>query len=575
MNIFKILRFHVITLIIIASLIGFTYWNLPNTFFQQDEWQGFSEMIYYQSIDLVSFFNFFFPSDALSHFNPLGSIFALVEFLLFYTDFTPYGWLSILLHVFNSILLYCFVFTFLKNRKIAAIAGLFFGVNSISSQAVTWVAAANSYETPTAFIIVSFIFCHWFLVQEENKRKNLVLSMLMLLISLLFHEIGIFLFLFYPIIFLLYKKPKQKKQSQTFFYGIGLFMLVFLLVRIPFFFTSLHILPTVTDISRPPITVYPYRLISISIKSFAGSFFPEKTLIGFSDQVVRLAYPQFVALDNEPNPYISQLIVFDLVSYIMSISVICLIVLLIRFTREKKFLEALVWSFIFVPTSLLPYAFVLGKAGYSSIFSPQYYYVCSIGTSIIIAITFYCLLQKFSKSGVGKFLVLSILVLYLISHIYMVRAKVERLVKISVPIKSFLSTVISSYPKLPQNVIFYTNSNKAYYGMPDNEKSLPVQVGFGQMLMVWYQANEKLPGCFYKDAFLLDILTEGYRQCDDRGFGYFRNYDKLITAIKTNKISSENVISYSWNEKKEEFKNITRETQISIKKDIHKDGFTK
>ena len=568
MNYFKTIRFHVIALIIIALFIVFTYWSLPNTFFQQDEWQGLAEIIYYQSIGTTGIVNYFFPPDAISHFNPLGAVFALVESLLLYTNFTPYAWLSIILHVVNAFLLYYFVLIFLKSRKIATISALIFSVNSVSSQAVTWVAAASSYEIPTAFIIMSLIFFHKFLVQEENKRKNLVLSMLMLLISLLFHEIGIFLFLFYPIIFLLYKKSERKKLFKTFFYGISLVMLVYLLMRIPFFFIDLHIVPTVTDISRPPIIVYPYRLISLGMKSFAGSFFPEKTLISFSDQVVRLAYPQFVASDNEPNPYIAQLIVFDLTSYIISISIICLIILLIRFTHEKRFSGALVWSFIFVPTSLLPYAFVLGKAGYSSIFSPHYYYVCSIGTSIIIAIIFYYLLQKFSKSQVGKFLVFLILSLYIINHIYTVRASVERLVKISTPIKSFLATIKSSYPKLPQNVIFYTASNKAYYGMPDNEKTLPVQIGFGEMLMVWYQKEEKFPGCLYKDAFFLDILTEGYRQCDGRGFGYFRDYDKLIKAIKENNIAQNSIIAYSWNGKSMKFSDITEQLRAKIKDDI-------
>lgn len=575
MKFFKNINFHLVALIFISLFVVFAYWNLPDTFFQQDEWQSLGGSIYYQSKGISGILQYFFPAHALSHFNPLALIVSWLEFVFFYTNFTPYAWLNIVLQVLNAFLLYCFIWSWLKNRKIAIISALVFSVNNVSSQAVTWVQAANSYEMPTLFIILSLLFFHWFLVREQRRKTYLILSLMSLFISLLFHENGIFLFVFYPIIFFLYAKPNRKKILTVFSTGIILTFIIFIFIRIPFFFAFSNPLPTVTDISRPPLEVYPYRLISISMKSFAGSFFPEKTLIGFSDQVVRLAYPQFVTSDNEPNPYISQLIVFDLTSYIISISVVCLIILLIRFTHEKKFSEALVWSFIFVPTSLLPYAFVLGKAGYSSIFSPQYYYVSSIGTSIIVAITSYYLLRKFSKSQVGKFLVFLIIVLYLINHIYAVRASVERLVKISIPIKSFLATIKSSYPKLSQNVIFYTISNKAYYGMPDNEKTLPVQIGFGEMLMIWYQKEEKFPGCLYKDAFFLDILTEGYKQCDGRGFGYFRNYDKLITAIRTNKISAENVISYSWNAKTEEFKNITKETQIKIQNDINKNGYTK
>ena len=125
----------------------------------------------------------------------------------------------------------------------------------------------------------------------------------------------------------------------------------------------------------------------------------------------------------------------------------------------------------------------------------------------------------------------------------------------------------SSYPSLPQNVIFFTQSDTAYYGMPDNEKSLPVQIGFGKMLMIWYQKEENYPRCMYEGQFLLHLLEEGYRNCEDSGFGYFRDYAKLLNAVKTNNIPVGNVISYSWNGKTEEFRDITIEVQDRLRKE--------
>lgn len=568
MNFLKHMRFHVVALFTIALLVILSYWNLQNTFFQQDEWQAFSIHIFSLNNGIKGIINSIFPVDSLSHFNPLAALFSWFEHFFYYTNFALYAWQSIILHIINVVLLYYFVFSWLKNKKIAFTAALFFGVNSIPYQAVTWVAAANSFEVPFIFILLSLIFFQRFIEEEKNRKISITVSFILLFISLMFHEVGIFLFIFYPIIFLIYKKREEKKSFFILSKALLIVLGVFILIRIPFFFGFKNYMPEATDISHPPFTVFPYRLISISLKSFAGSFFPEKTLISFSDQIVRLAYPQFVGLDNAPNPYVSQLIVFDLVSYAITIFTTVVIFLFIRSIKEKKISDALLWSLIFVPASLLPYAFVLGKAGYSSILSPQYYYISSIGTSIIIAITAYYFMQKFSKYRIGKFFVVIVFSLYIIVHIYTVRVSVERLVKISIPIKMFLTTIQSSHPKLLPEVVFFTRSDTAYYGMPDNEKSLPVEIGFGKMIMIWYQKEENFPACMYENNFLLSLLDEGYKECEGRGFGYFRDYDKLIKTVIANRVPVQNIISYSWNGKTEEFKDITKDVQKKIEKNM-------
>lgn len=573
MNFFKKIKKHIISLTLVILLIVFAYSSLPNTFFQQDEWQFFAGNIYYESKGIGGVIESFFPIDAISHFNPLGMTYTWITYFLFGINFTPYGWLSIVLHIFNALLLYYFVFSWLRIRKIGFIAALFIGLNSIPYQAVTWVAAANSYEIPVAFILLSLIFFQRFLTHNKHRRINIVLSLTMLFISLLFHENGIFLFLFYPIIFFLSADSQRKKILRFFSYSLVIFALIYFLVRIPFFFGFTTSLPELTDISHPPISVYPYRIISIGMKTFAGSLIPEKTLITISEEVIRLAYPQFVATDNAVNPYISQLIVFDLVSYILTAFILTILFLLIRFLsdilRKEKFKNIFVWTLLFVPISLLPYAFVLGKAGYASIIEPKFFYVGSIGISILVAILFYSLLNKFSKQKILKIIVVIIFGLYLLSHIQAIRANVNNLVVMGARIKMFLNEIKNSYQKLPQKIIFFTQSDTAYYGMPDNEKMLPTQVGFGKMLMVWYQKEERFPGCLYQDQFLLNLLEEGYRYCEGRGFGYFRDYKKLVKSVRVNNVPLENIISYSWNSKTQEFKDVSSLVRNKLTRDIN------
>lgn len=562
----KAIRFHFPVLFFIVSLVVFTYWRLPNTFFQQDEWLTLSFTTYYHSKGISGIIESFLPIDAMSHFSPLAALFAWYEYIFYYTNYSLYAWQSIILHVINSFLLYRFVFFWFKRRSIAIVAALFFAVNSIPRQAVTWVAAANSYEVPTALILLSLIFFQKFLLQDKNERKNLVISLFFLFISLVFHENGVFLFLFYPISFLLFQRQRRNKLSIYFFTAsIILAISLFALIRIPFFFGLTSTVASVTDISRSPFAVYPYRLLSIGLKSFAGSIVPEKTLITISEAVVGLAYPQFLTPDGVSNPFIAQSIVFDLASYIITFAIVCFIIFIIRLTREKKIAEGMSWSLIFVPAALLPYGFVLGKAGYASIFDPKFYYVASIGVSVLVGLIGASCTQRFLTK---KLFISAVFLFYILFHVYSTRIYVSNLQAIGTQRKALLTTIKSSYERLPRRVIFFMRSDKAYYGMPDNEKILPVQIGFGKMLMIWYQKTEQFPGCLYEEQFLIRLLEQGYKECGGRGFGFFRDYDTLFTALRGHKLAANIVIAYNWNSKKGEFSDITSEIRVKLANDL-------
>ena len=106
MSYFKTIRSHFFVLLFIALFIVYTYWNLPKTFFQQDEWETFAVNIYAQSNGFSGMVKSILPVDSLSHFNPLSRVFSLFQYFFYYTNFTPYAWQSIVFHIFNASLLY-------------------------------------------------------------------------------------------------------------------------------------------------------------------------------------------------------------------------------------------------------------------------------------------------------------------------------------------------------------------------------------------------------------------------------------------------------------------------------------
>ena len=80
MSYFKTIRSHFFVLLFIALFIVYTYWNLPKTFFQQDEWETFAVNIYAQSNGLSGIVKSILPVDSLSHFNPLSRVFSLFQY---------------------------------------------------------------------------------------------------------------------------------------------------------------------------------------------------------------------------------------------------------------------------------------------------------------------------------------------------------------------------------------------------------------------------------------------------------------------------------------------------------------
>lgn len=544
--------------IVLAVLISFR--NLTHTFFQQDEWQYFGSSIYaLLSSNPVA--NVTLPLQGqLTHFFPLATLLFLFEYLVFKTNFLPYSIVGLSFHIANSLLVYYLLLLCTKKRIVAWGSAILFSVNSLAYQPITWVAAGIG-TLPGTFFLLLFFFC--LLRFNQTKRSvMLIYGFFCVLTSILFKETSLFVFLFLPLVWLVaifvYRRSFKIPRFWLFsFVALGFF---YALLRLFLLITPIRSAqPEVGDVRTASIETYVYRTITIPLKAFPQSIIPFPVLRFVSNALVHLGYPKFIASDGVANPYFVESIVFDLTCYLGSALLLLLSFYVYRKLRKQEppLANVFVASVFFIGTGALPYIFIPGKAGFFSIFEPRDLYVVGIGSSVWVALILYSLgswLKLAQRRTLIFVLLISLIALF---HSFSIQQDIRKLVEVGTTRKHLLTTIERAYTKLPQKVVFYTQSDRSYYGLPEEERILPVQSGFGRMLMVWYQDKEGFPGCLYEQQFLHDLIAEGYRFCSGRGFGYARKYETLLQIMRDNKISGVNVIGYSWNGKTQEFRDIT------------------
>ncbi len=533
--------------------ILFVFWGFPKTFFQQDEWAIFGNLIYWEKAGL-SWFERLFVYEQDVHILPFSQLLSYFQFQLFGLDFSRYAFFSLGLHLVNSFLVFYLSFLILKKKWLSFAIGLLFAVNSISHQAVTWVATTTGTVGTTIFLLLTLIFF---------IKKNLVLSLLMLVLSLSFKETSLFLFAFLPVFWLIF----ERKISLANFKKI----LVPLLV-VGFLYFCLRILLAINapPSSAPPGTVsqpitpvvYLYRVFTLPAKAISQSIVPANLILGLSKIMVLLAYPHF-APKGVPDPYVVESVAADIVTYGLTTIILIISWYVFKYFRglkEENLSKSLVFSLSFIAFGCLPLIFIPGKAGYFSIFEPRHFYILSLGSSLFLAIMIY----TFSRWQ--KVLGIVFLIFLIFFHGYKIKADIGRQVDVGQLRKSILVQIYKTYPNLPEKVIFYTESDKAYYGLPPEEKILPFQSGFGQTLLVWYNnRGEEFPACFFKEKFLYVLLSEDYKFCQGREFGYFRKLELLNEAVKENNLPKESIIAFSYDSTNQSLIDITLKIRQQLK----------
>lgn len=557
-----------IMFLLIAIIAVATYWPLTKSFFQQDEWVIFGNIIY-SNLTHKNILGVILPFSGFSHFAPWTRILTKFTFDFFHLNFPYYAYLAIFFQIINSFLAFFLARTLTKNKLISLIAAIFFATSSISHQATTWMATNIGTQGSTVFLFLSIIFFVKYLI-EIKKNIYLLFSVVFWIISTGFKESGIIVLLFFPLLWFFYEKKKRIRSFLKTFLPLSMAVFIYLLVRLIINFTAPP--PAgVEQLTQPEPIVYLFRALANPIRAVSQSFFQERILVWFSTNLVRVAYPQFMVDKNIADPYVVGGPAVDIISFFFTIAILTITSIYLRIFHNKRIKYAIIFSLLFIITSVFPLIIIPGRAGFFSIFEPRELYLAILGSSLIFAIFIYSislyLAKVLRKEKFFPFFVLLIATSIAFLNIKIIRSDLRAVNSRGEIRKSILTQISTKYPKLPQKIVFYAESDLAYYGLAPEETILPFQSGFGQTLLIWYAVNgEKFPPCFFipQEDFLYNIYAQDYKFCQGKGFGYFRKFDKLKIALEKNNLSFQNVIAFKFSSATNSLQDITDEIRTRL-----------
>lgn len=526
----------IISCLVLVIAVVLIFWPITKTFYQQDEWLGYG--LYLANGNGIIFQN------AGGFWGTLlgqGRILTNLLYFLFYKYFPlnvfPIAIFAIVFHIINTLLIFFLAKKLFKNVFPAFLGSLFFAVCSVSQSAVIWPAASINTLPSTTLILISIAFYFKFL--EINERKWILYGFLAIYFSLFFKETGIFLFLLFPLVSLLFKKFSFKNYANYFWYYFLATLLIVTFRLLKLAGLSHQDALFLTGSSKYFFDSLIVRSILYPSTSFSLSLIPTTSFLDFSRYITNVYYPfipesQFIL--------VAQTVVLDLLSTILTVVIIVSLVLLHKKEDIKKRKNLIFW-FLFLFGSFLPYIVISKSFTY---LESRYYYLASAAWGIIFAWIANLVVKKI-KSRYVKVVFLIIFVIFLYIHARVLIKDINKLVGESQTRINILNQISEIKPKLDgKKNIFYVTGDTDYY-LPGNK--VPFQQGFGYTLLALYFPKSEYPSDFLENTDLFEIGKQGYYEVLDYGFGYFTDKNEMKIALKKYKITPSLIFWFHYDSK--------------------------
>ncbi|KKS23004.1 MAG: hypothetical protein UU78_C0007G0022 [Candidatus Roizmanbacteria bacterium GW2011_GWC2_41_7] len=558
-------RFAILVFTSLLVIVVGTYYQLFSTFYQQDEWLALGRMM------VEPVFAYF------SHFSLLALIGGGARFISYPLQYIMYriapfqivqfAFFSIVFHFFNAALFYLLAKEMTKSRFIAVISGLFFATASIGSQAVTWNSASVPTLLSTFFLFLSLIL--YFRSIEKPTKKLFYTSVALGIVSFLFKESTYFIFILLPLVSYLFSKENNSFLSivhkHRILVGYGTVSILAKLANL-FFVYQGETTGFVTRNSYPLFRLASHFIL-YPVEAFSQIFIHPTALWSISNFLGMTNYQRL--WDTEQAIVAVQTIGGELVSWIFSTAFIAFFCLL--YVCSKQYRKVLMFSLVFFVLSFMAYA-PLDKT--NAYLESRYYYVGVSAMAIIVGISMYVLRNwateklKISYSS-ASFIGLLFIIIFSYFQIQHIHTLLEKDIQIAHERKQFLSMLNTAVPVLPESPIFYLDGSHDYYVA---HNKAPFQQGTGYTLMVWYYKSGKIPANFLQEPFLWDITSEGYKQTQGKGFGYFHDMNNLKESLKSNQLPLTAIVGLYYDSENKRLINITEQVRNEIIKDDSSDS---
>lgn len=521
-------------------IVAVFYWGLWTNYFQQDEWFLFGRAIYQSQHLPLSIFGF-----ASMHFWPLGNVLWLILYKLFGLNAAWYALFALMLQATVATAVFFLFKTFTKHTTASFLMALLFTCSFPAMQPVVWFVIPPFLLPCTFFIIMFFLYLHRCTKQKVINLKDIAVLAILFVISYFFREEAVVLIpltLAYLILFWEGKKKLLVKKIAS----LEFIMLCFVALR---FVLEKFLGDNVVFSHESRKITTLYNIITVPPKMIVQSMVDLSHLWDMSRTYVQFAFPNY-ATDGIgiEQPFFEHVVVIILIP----IAAIAAFAFSSMKKNEKKLLAfSLCW--------IIACAVVISPQTRRLVFlESRYLYIAGIGV-LLFLFTVSQGLMRAVKHVWMRLAIAALILVFLVDSFINVQTYVNFVYKQrSEQRKQILDQIISFHPRIPKHTVIYVECISETNCIP-NGLVLPFQSGVGQMLMVLYsKENEKAFAPFFKDFYLWDWEAQGYKELNDVGFGYYRQYDVLVNDFKKKEFKTQDIIGYSYDYKKNQLQEISK-----------------
>ncbi|MGH7203448.1 MAG: hypothetical protein ACREHC_03320, partial [Candidatus Levyibacteriota bacterium] len=495
--------------------------------------------------------------------RPLVRILGLLFFGNIPMNVFPLTIYTLTFHVINAFLVFLITYQLSRKSTLSIIAALFFAVNSVDSQSVSWFGAAFGLMPSSFFILLSLYFTTLFL--KTKLLKYTIYAFVAALVSVFFKEDGLFLFVFIPIVVILsqysFSKTSFKRNFVNFiksrYIMVTLIFVIYLLLFVSYRYTHMVKMAQAAAIPVPNTqSILPNvftNIIVYPLSTFSLIYIPPEVSLPLTENFTKYYLPTVMA--SPSSDAIIQNIVLEALAIFFAFIVLFLIQLI--YVKEKDLRLLIKFSTLLLVLCMLPYVVVIRGFTY---LEPRYYYIASAAAGIYLGSFGYLLYRVVPFKRIGVIIVGLLLISFYSMHISVIREQMHKQVVIATERKNIINQVYAITPSLHQNNnVFYVTGNRDFT-VPNNK--VPFQQGFGYTLMVLYFKRGTIPNDLLANGFLWDTGSQGYQNVNGKGFGFFTNLNDLKKSLKENNLSKNNVIALYYNSNTEKVTDITKKLDL-------------
>lgn len=503
------------------------YSPLINSYFVLDEWNIFSRYLGFDNSTYLEVLTSFIYPQA-GQYLPIVQIFTYTIFLYAKLNYFIYFFVGMALHLVVALLLYNFIKKLFSDKKIALISSLFFIFSSQHFQGTAWVIANFGYSISSIFLLSSLTL-YIFLVKNNTKSQFLKQFMIstLLFMSLLTKDVGLFGIIAIPILSIVWSKGLSRLKDSILIVSPSV-----LLVLWKYFMIKSH--PQIDfDVTADASLV---NLVTLPIRSLIQSIFPQDVIYFFSRWLLIIFTPA-TTLDMKTTVFNQKVESSGALMVVLLATILLIKLSIFIYYKHRKIFAPYLTGILIASLSGLSYFFVDSKI--FSLLPPRYTYVAVIG----ISITFASILTINWKHKILIYLLVCAYMFFLLYSTWSMSTKNanENTVR-----KQILESVDFKIPEGQKNLVLLVESDRSFYGLPDNIKTVPFQSSPAVVFGIYLHDKIYLPKVMFKYETFRKLDSQGYVFDENGGYGYYWNYELLKEDLSRYEFKEESIYSFRY-----------------------------